>query len=151
MRSGRCHAANSAVNIGIEDVSIDALGESSTALGHLLRVHDLLGLGLLALDALLVDLVVVDLAHFVHNVLALERHEAEAAMALRRLVEHEHGVVYFAVLAEVRLNVLRRRLGRQAAHEYLLRAGYHLFREISTLFITLQLTLHTLISAICQV
>ena len=88
-----------------EQVAVDALGESGAALGHLLCVHDLLGLGLLALDALLVDLVVVYLAHLVHDVLVLEGDEAEAAVALRRLVEHQHRVVHFAVLAEVGLDI----------------------------------------------
>jgi hypothetical protein len=127
---GRCrgrHATNRAVHVGIQQITVDALGESGATLGHLLCVHDLLGLGFLALDALLVYLVVVYLAHLVHDVLVLERDKAEAAVTLRRLVKHQHGVVDLAVLVEVILDVVRRRLGRQAAHKYLLGSCDHLF------------------------
>ena len=104
-RISRHGATEVAIDIGVQQVAIDALGKGGASLGHLLRVHDLLRLRLLALHPLLVDLVVVDLAHLVHNVLVLEGDEAEAAVALRRLVEHQHRVVHFAVLAEVGLDI----------------------------------------------
>lgn len=99
-------SAEVTIDIGIQQITVDTLGEGGSAFSHLLCVHDLFGLGLLALDSLLVDLVVVDLADLVDNILMLECDKAEATVTFGGLVEHKHGVVDFAVLVEVGLDIL---------------------------------------------
>jgi len=84
------------------------------------RLHQLLGLRLLALHLLVLDRVEVDLAYGVHDVVVLERHEPEAAVPLGVLVHQHHRLLHLAELAEVRLHLVRGRVLADAAHEYLL-------------------------------
>ena len=57
--------------------------------------HGLLGLGLLNLNLLVLDGVVVELAHNLHSLLGLEGHKAEASMPLGHLVHQHHCVLHW--------------------------------------------------------
>jgi hypothetical protein len=93
------------------------------------RLHRFLGLGLLALDLLVLDGVEVDLADAVHHVLVLESDEPETAVSLRLLIHQHHGLLHLAELTEVGFHLVGRSVLADAADEDLFRF-VRLFRSV---------------------
>lgn len=92
--------------------------------------YGFLRLSLLAFDLLVLDRVEVDLAHPIHHVLVLERHEPETAMTFRLLIHQHDRFVDLAELAEILSDLFGRCILRDASHENLLRFVRLSFRAV---------------------